>query len=117
MATTRMTRGQIRAAVTPERRAEFQRRYDATTEAEIHRQAREDGETPEAPISPADIISPSHIRKRIGMTQEAFAAAIGVPLGTLRNWEQNRVPMEPAAIALMRILAHDPEAALRALAA
>ena len=33
----------------------------------------------------------------------------------LRNWEQNRVAMEPATIALMRILAREPEAALRAL--
>ena len=33
----------------------------------------------------------------------------------LRNWEQNRVAMEPATIALMRILAREPEAALRSL--
>jgi DNA-binding transcriptional regulator YiaG len=33
----------------------------------------------------------------------------------LRNWEQNRVVMDPATIALMRILAHEPKAALRAL--
>jgi hypothetical protein len=33
----------------------------------------------------------------------------------LRNWDTESVAMEPATIALMRILAHEPEAALRAL--
>lgn len=49
------------------------------------------------------------------MSQRQFADTLGVPLATLRNWEQNRVAMEPATIALMRILAREPEAALRAL--
>jgi putative transcriptional regulator len=40
---------------------------------------------------------------------------LSIPIATLRNWEQNRVMMEPATVALMRILAHEPEAALRAL--
>jgi putative transcriptional regulator len=116
MAITRMTRDQIAKSVTPGQRAAFQRRVDAATEADINRQMIEDGEDPEADIADADIISPAQIRKRLAMTQEAFAAAIGVPIGTLRNWEQNRVTMEPAAIALFRILARDPHAALRALA-
>ena len=49
------------------------------------------------------------------MSQREFADTLGVPVATLRNWEQNRVAMEPATIALMRILAREPEAALRAL--
>jgi putative transcriptional regulator len=116
MAITRMTRDQIAKSVTVEQRAEFQRRFDATTDAQIHRQMIEDGEDPQADIADADIISPAHIRKRLAMTQQAFATAIGVPIGTLRNWEQNRVPMEPAAVALFRILARDPQTALAALA-
>jgi putative transcriptional regulator len=58
---------------------------------------------------------PWYIRKRLGMPQREFANTLGVSIGTLRNWEQNRVAMEPATIALMRILAREPEAALRAL--
>jgi putative transcriptional regulator len=46
---------------------------------------------------------------------KTIADTLGIPLATLRNWEQNRVAMVPAAIALMRILAREPEAALRAL--
>jgi len=116
MASTRKTRKASPADYSEQDRAEFQRRVDATDEADIRRQMIEDGEDPDADITDADIISPDHIRKRLGMTQQAFAAALGIPLGTLRNWEQNRVTMEPAAVALLRILAHDPETALRALA-
>lgn len=116
MAIARMKRNEIAGRATESDLAEFRRRYDATDEAEIRRQMIEDGEDPDAEIGDQDIISPAFIRKRLGMTQEEFAAVIGVPLGTLRNWEQNRVTMEPAALSLLRILAREPEAALRALA-
>ena len=75
----------------------------------------EDGENPDEELSEKDIISPWHIRKGLGMSQREFADTLGIPVATLRNWEQNRVAMEPATIALMRILAKEPEAALRAL--
>ena len=50
-----------------------------------------------------------------GLTQAAFAARIGVPLDTVRNWEQGkRAPAGPAR-ALLRVLDRAPEAALAAL--
>jgi putative transcriptional regulator len=49
------------------------------------------------------------------MSQRQFATLLGIPVATLQNWEQNRVMMEPATRAVMRILAHEPKAALRAL--
>jgi hypothetical protein len=51
-----------------------------------------------------EIIFPWYIRKRLKMSQRQFAALLGIPLATLQNWEQNRVMMEPATGALMRIL-------------
>ncbi|HVC51365.1 MAG TPA: helix-turn-helix domain-containing protein [Stellaceae bacterium] len=87
----------------------------ATTEADIRRQMIEDGENPDEELSERDIISPWYIRRRLKMSQREFADTLGIPVATLRNWEQNRVAMEPATIALMRILAREPEAALRAL--
>jgi putative transcriptional regulator len=42
-----------------------------------------------------------------------FAHAI--PVATLRNWEQNRFAMEPAAQTLLKLIDREPEAALRAL--
>ena len=49
------------------------------------------------------------------MSQRDFADTLDIPVATLRNWEQKRVAMEPATMPLMRILAREPEAALRAL--
>jgi hypothetical protein len=57
----------------------------------------------------------SSISKRLGMSQQQFADTLGIPAAPLQNWEQNRVMMEPARIALMRIMAHKAKAALRRL--
>ncbi|SRR6266446_2863841 len=111
MAITKMTADEIKERPSKRHRAKI----DATTEDDIRRQMIEDGENPDEEISAKDIISPWYIRKRLGMSQREFADTLGVPVATLRNWEQNRVAMEPATIALMRILAREPEAALRAL--
>jgi putative transcriptional regulator len=90
-------------------------RVTATSAAEIRRQMREDGT--DAPLRKADLLSPAEIRKGLGMSQPVFARLLQVPVATLRNWEQNRVAMEPAVLALMRILAREPKAAMRALQA
>jgi len=85
MAITKMTADAIKARPSRRNRAKI----EATTEDDIRRQMIEDGENPD---------------------EEVFGL-----VAKLRNWEQNRVAMEPATIALMRILAREPEAALRAL--
>jgi putative transcriptional regulator len=90
-------------------------KVDATTEEDIRRHMVEDGYDPDEAIRDEDIISPSVIRKRLGMSQRQFAEAIHVPVATLQNWEQGRTPMDPSARALMTILAREPKAALRAL--
>ena len=44
------------------------------------------------------------IRKRTGLSQPAFANAIGVPIGTLPNWEQGRrSPRVPRACFLFML--------------
>jgi putative transcriptional regulator len=48
------------------------------------------------------------IRKRAGLSQAAFSARIGVPVGTLRNWEQgHRKPQGPARV-LLALLDRNP---------
>lgn len=65
---------------------------------------------------PGDIDVQS-IRKRLGMSQAEFSARFGIPPGTLRDWEQGRrVPEGPARV-LLKVIANDPEAVERALAA
>lgn len=52
---------------------------------------------------------PAQIRQRLGLTQDAFAALLGVSVKTLRNWEQGqRTPRGPA-VALLRIIDRHPE--------
>lgn len=111
MAITRMTVDEIKARPSKRNRAKMK----ATTEEDIRRHMIEDGEDPDAEPGAEDIISPWYIRRRLRMSQQQFADTLGIPVATLQNWEQNRVMMEPATMALMRILAHEPKAALRAL--
>jgi putative transcriptional regulator len=60
-------------------------------------------------ISPPDI---KKIRIGFGLTQEQFAALLGISVRTLRNWEQNRrVPGVPGRVLLQVAMKH-PEAVL-----
>ena len=89
----------------------------ATTEADIRRHQIEDGEDPDAPLPPfRPTPNVRAIRTRLQMTQEAFSKAIGVPVATVRNWEQSRTNMDPAVRSLLRVVEREPDAALRALA-
>jgi putative transcriptional regulator len=92
-------------------------KLDATTEADIRRHMHEDGQDDNDVAGFAPVIPPQWLRKRLGMTQEEFARALRIPLSTLRNWEQGRVLPDPAARALLTIVAKNPKAALKALAA
>ncbi len=56
------------------------------------------------------------IRRRLNLTQAAFARHLRIPLATLRDWEQARRQPDAPARALLRIVEREPEAALRALA-
>jgi putative transcriptional regulator len=86
-------------------------RVDGTTEAEIARQAAIDDEA----LRRNAAAYARRVRRRTGLTQAAFAMRIGVPLDTVRNWEQGkRLPAGPAK-ALLRVLDRAPEAALTAL--
>ena len=50
----------------------------------------------------------SALRRFTGMTQAEFAAALGISIHTLRNWEQGRRYPEGPALALLRIAARHP---------
>jgi putative transcriptional regulator len=56
------------------------------------------------------------LRRRARLTQIEFAARLGVPVETIRNWEQGkRAPRGPAR-ALLAVIAHSPETVFAALA-
>ena len=89
----------------------------ATGEKDIRRHMREDGEDTTRTPAIEDVITPRVIRKRLNMTQDEFARALRIPVATLRNWEQGRNAIDPAARALLTVVARNPKAALAALAA
>ncbi len=60
-------------------------------------------------IEPLEI---KRIREGFDLTQEQFAALLGISVRTLRNWEQGRrVPEGPARV-LLQVAARHPEALL-----
>lgn len=82
---------------------------------------REGQEFPLVPDAPA-IAEPSgpvevrDLRRRAHLTQQEFAAKLGVPVETIRNWEQGkRMPRGPAR-ALLTVIAHAPDTVFAALA-
>ena len=71
-----------------------------------------DGTSGETPALPAV----RDLRRRAQLTQLEFAARLGVPVETIRNWEQGkRAPRGPAR-ALLAVIAHSPETVFAALA-
>ena len=56
------------------------------------------------------------LRRRAHLTQQEFAARLGVPVETIRNWEQGkRMPRGPAR-ALLALIAHAPDVVFATLA-
>jgi putative transcriptional regulator len=80
---------------------------------------RDGQEFPLAPVLP--VAAPidaavRDLRRRSRLTQQEFAARLGVPVETIRNWEQGkRMPRGPAR-ALLAVIAHAPETVFAALA-
>jgi putative transcriptional regulator len=61
----------------------------------------------EMPPLPA-VVDVASIRARTGLSQPAFAKRVGVPVATLRNWEQgHRKPQGPARV-LLALLDRNP---------
>ncbi len=57
------------------------------------------------------------IRRRSGLSQAAFAAAYGLNLRTLQDWEQGRAEPDGPARAYLLVIDREPRAVARALAA
>jgi putative transcriptional regulator len=89
------------------------------TEEEVEANALSDPDNP--PITPAQLANmrrvpnPREIRDQLHMTQEQFSAEFGLPIGTVRDWEQGLKQPDSAARTLLRVIAHNPEAVIAAL--
>ena len=49
------------------------------------------------------------LRWELGLTQEAFAERYGIPLGTLRDWEQGRSEPDATARTYLKVIKADPK--------
>ena len=56
------------------------------------------------------------LRQRLDMTQEQFAQRFGIPLGSLKNWEQHHRLPGGAIQSYLRVIEKNPKAVLQALA-
>jgi putative transcriptional regulator len=56
-----------------------------------------------------------HVRWTVGLSQEEFAKVFGIPIGTLRDWEQGRFEPDQAARSYLKVIAHNPKAVRKAL--
>ena len=96
----------------------------AMTEEEIHAAALSDPDAQPIPrgtdeelakIGLVRIPNPVRLRRRLNMTQEQFAAAYRIPVGTLRDWEQGRKFPDATARAYLIVIDRDPETVARLL--
>jgi putative transcriptional regulator len=103
------------------------RQVDDTTDEDIARQAAEDANT--APVFTAEEILAAGrrivpdavedvraLRTRLGLSQDAFAARFGFSVDAIRQYEsRRRIPTGPIR-TLLRVIAREPDAVIRALA-
>jgi len=54
-------------------------------------------------------------RKAAKLTQEAFAEMYGIPVATLRDWEQGRRAPDAAAASYLKAITNNPELIARSL--
>ena len=52
-----------------------------------------------------------------GLSQAEFARVYGLPIGTIRDWEQGRSCPDAAGMAYLTAIVHDPVAVARAYGA
>ena len=73
------------------------------------------------PLAPADLKRMRRtprakiIRRALGLTQEEFATRFGIPLGTLRDWEQGTAEPDTCARTYLTVIARNPKAVAEAL--
>lgn len=71
---------------------------------------------------PSSVYVPPHVdvrdlRKRLNLSQREFAERFGLPIGTIRDWEQGRrVPDRPAQV-LLNVIDQTPDAVADAIGA
>jgi putative transcriptional regulator len=74
-----------------------------------------DGPAATAASAPSDAAYARGVRARTKLTQAEFAARIGVPVETVRNWEQGKRSPRGPARALLKVIDKAPDVAFAVL--
>lgn len=94
-------------------------RFDALTDEEIHAAALRDPDAQpltEEQLARMKPVSRAKLtRIKLRLTQEQFAKRYGIPLTTLRDWEQGRSEPDQAAQSYILAISAEPEAVAKAL--
>ena len=95
--------------------------FDALTDEEVIARALTDPDNP--PSTPEQLSRmrrvsfAKHVRFKLGLSQDEFARRFGIPIGTLRDWEQHRTEPDTAALSYLKVIKANPKAVTKALAA
>ena len=93
---------------------------DKLSDEEVERRAKSDPDG--KPLTDEDLRKLKRssrvrvLRMALGLTQEEFADAYGIPLGTLRDWEQGRREPDKASKTLLKLIEIMPQEVRAALA-
>jgi putative transcriptional regulator len=71
---------------------------------------------PSYTVTVPDHVDVAKLRRRLGLSQAAFARSFGLDVTALHAWEQGRRKPDRAARVLLAVIAREPQAVLRALA-
>ncbi len=62
------------------------------------------------PIQIDEALDVAALRRRLRLSQGAFATLFGIPLATLKDWEQGRRKPDAPARAYLRVISQNPKA-------
>jgi putative transcriptional regulator len=79
--------------------------------------ATDEAASPASAAQGRDAVYAKGIRARAKLTQAEFAARIGVPIETVRNWEQGKRSPRGPARALLKMIDQAPQVAFAVLGA
>ena len=65
----------------------------------------------------APVVDVRAVRKKLGLTQQAFAKRYGFGVATIRDWEQGRSQPDQAGRSYLIVIEREPETVWRALEA